>query len=106
LIASIYIKRVELVSGHSKWATIKRAKAITDVKKGAVYARMAREIIVSAKSGGGDPVANFQLRQAIERAKAAGVPNDNIQRAVEKGTGAGTADSFEELTYDGALHDG
>ncbi|MBS1954553.1 MAG: YebC/PmpR family DNA-binding transcriptional regulator [Cyanobacteria bacterium SZAS-4] len=89
------------MSGHSKWATIKRAKAVTDVKKGAVYARMGREIIVSAKFGGGDPAANFRLRQAIERAKAAGVPNDNIQRAVEKGTGAGTADSFEELTYEG-----
>jgi YebC/PmpR family DNA-binding regulatory protein len=89
------------VSGHSKWATIKREKAVTDVKKGAVYARMGREIIVSAKFGGGDPAANFRLRQAIERARAAGVPNDNIQRAVEKGTGAGTADSFEELTYEG-----
>lgn len=89
------------MSGHSKWATIKREKAVTDVKKGAVYARMGREIIVSAKFGGGDPTANFRLRQAIERAKAAGVPNDNIQRAIEKGTGTGTADSFEELTYEG-----
>lgn len=71
------------------------------MKKGAVYARMGREIIVSAKFGGGDPAANFRLRQAIERAKAAGVPNDNIQRAVEKGCGTGTADSFEELTYEG-----
>ena len=62
------------MSGHSKWATIKREKAVTDVKKGAVYARMGREIIVSAKFGGGDPAANFRLRQAIERAKAAGVP--------------------------------
>lgn len=89
------------MSGHSKWANIKREKAVTDVKKGAVYARMGREIIVSAKLGGGDPAANFRLRQAIERAKKAGVPVDNIQRAIEKGCGTGSADSFEELTYEG-----
>ncbi|HEY9678245.1 MAG TPA: YebC/PmpR family DNA-binding transcriptional regulator [Drouetiella sp.] len=89
------------MSGHSKWATIKRAKAVTDVKKGATYARMGREIIVSAKMGGSDPAANFRLRQAIDRAKAAGVPNDNIQRAIEKGSGTGSGDAFEELTYEG-----
>ncbi len=88
------------MSGHSKWATIKRAKAVTDAKRGTVYARMAREIIVAAKQGG-DPTANFRLRQAIERAKAEGVPNDNIQRAIEKGTGTGAADAYEELTYEG-----
>lgn len=89
------------MSGHSKWANIKRHKAVVDAKKGAVYAKMAREIIVAAKMGGGDPAGNFRLRTAIEKAKAEGVPNDNIQRAIEKGTGSGGADSIEELTYEG-----
>jgi YebC/PmpR family DNA-binding regulatory protein len=89
------------LSGHSKWATIKRHKAVVDQKRGAAYAKMAREIIVAAKMGGPDPAANFRLRTAIERAKAEGVPNDNIARAVEKGSGSGGADNFEELTYEG-----
>ena len=89
------------MSGHSKWANIKRHKAVVDAKKGAVYAKMAREIIVAAKMGGGDPAGNFRLRTAIDKAKAEGVPNDNIARAIEKGTGGGGADQFEELTYEG-----
>lgn len=89
------------MSGHSKWANIKRHKAVVDAKKGAVYAKMAREIIVAAKMGGGDPAGNFRLRTAIDKAKAEGVPNDNIQRAIEKGTGGSGADQFEELTYEG-----
>lgn len=89
------------MSGHSKWANIKRQKAVVDAKKGVVYAKMAREIIVAARFGGGDPQANFRLRQAIDRAKAEGVPNDNIARAIEKGAGSGGADSMEELTYEG-----
>jgi YebC/PmpR family DNA-binding regulatory protein len=89
------------MSGHSKWANIKRQKAVVDAKRGAVYAKVAREIIVAAKMGGGDPASNFRLRTAIEKAKAEGVPNDNIQRAIEKGTGAGGAEQFEELTYEG-----
>ena len=89
------------MSGHSKWATIKRTKAVVDAKRGAVYAKMSREIIVAAKLGGGDPAANFRLRQAIDRAKSEGVPNDNIARAIEKGTGAGALDNFEELVYEG-----
>lgn len=89
------------MSGHSKWANIKRQKAVVDAKKGAVYAKMSREIIVAAKLGGADPNGNFRLRQAIDRAKAEGVPNDNIQRAIEKGAGAGGSDNLEELTYEG-----
>lgn len=89
------------MSGHSKWANIKRQKAVVDAKKGAVYARMSREIIVAARSGGADPAGNFRLRQAIDRAKAEGVPNDNIQRAIEKGSGGAGADNLEELTYEG-----
>ncbi len=89
------------MSGHSKWANIKRQKAVVDAKKGAVYARMSREIIVAAKLGGGDPDANFRLRQAIDRAKQEGVPNENIQRAIEKGAGGLAGDNLEELTYEG-----
>lgn len=89
------------MSGHSKWANIKRQKAVVDAKKGAVYARMSREIIVAAKLGGGDINANFRLRQAVDRAKAEGVPNDNIARAIEKGAGSGAAGNLEELTYEG-----
>jgi len=89
------------VSGHSKWATIKRQKAVVDAKRGVMYAKMSREIIVAAKLGGGDPAANLRLRKAIERAKAEGVPNDNIARAVEKGTGGGDGSNVEELTYEG-----
>jgi len=89
------------VSGHSKWATIKRKKAAVDQKRGAAYAKMSREIIVAARLGGGDPAANFRLRQAVERAKAEGMPNDNIARAIEKGSGGSGADNLEELTYEG-----
>lgn len=89
------------MSGHSKWANIKRTKAVVDAKKAVVYAKMSREIIVAAKLGGPDPAGNFRLRQAIDRAKAEGVPNDNIARAIEKGSGSGAADNIEELTYEG-----
>lgn len=89
------------MSGHSKWAKIKRQKAVVDVKRGAVYAKRAREIIVAARFGGPDPDANFRLRQAIEKAKAEGVPNDNIDRAIEKGSGSGAGDDMEELVYEG-----
>ena len=89
------------MSGHSKWATIKRQKAVVDAKKGVTYAKYAREIIVSARLGGGDPAGNVRLRQAIEKAKKEGVPNDNIARAIEKGSGTGGADQMEELTYEG-----
>lgn len=89
------------MAGHSKWAQIKRSKAIKDAKKGANFAQCSREIIMAAKLGGGDPEGNFRLRTAIVRAKAAGVPNDNIKRAIEKGTGAGGADNMEDLSYEG-----
>jgi YebC/PmpR family DNA-binding regulatory protein len=96
-----FLKGDKFVSGHSKWANIKRQKAVVDAKKGATYAKMAREIIVAARLGGGDPAGNFRLRHAIDKAKAEGVPNDNIQRAIEKGSGGGGADQMEELTYEG-----
>ncbi len=101
LAKELYAVNSIVMSGHSKWATIKRQKAVVDAKRGVVYAKMAREIIVAAKLGGPDPQANFRLRTAIERAKAEGVPNDNIERAIEKGSGAGGASDVEELTYEG-----
>ena len=89
------------MSGHSKWATIKRKKAVIDAARGVAFQKFSREIIVAARLGGGDPAGNFRLRTAIDRAKAAGLPNDNIKRAIEKGCGASGADSVEELTYEG-----
>lgn len=90
------------MAGHSKWANIKRQKARVDAKKGAVFARLSRAIIVAARHGIPDPEGNFQLRSAIEKAKAAGIPNDNIERAIAKGAGKLGADSeLEEIRYEG-----
>ena len=90
------------MAGHSKWAQIKRTKAVVDAKRGAVFTRLGREITVAAR-GGADPAGNFQLRTAIEKAKAAGVPNANIERAIAKGSGQGgaEADQFESVRYEG-----
>jgi YebC/PmpR family DNA-binding regulatory protein len=90
------------MAGHSKWAQIKRTKAVVDARRGAVFTRLAREITVAAR-GGSDPSGNFQLRTAIEKAKAAGVPNANIERAIAKGSGGGSGDgdSFETVRYEG-----
>lgn len=89
------------MSGHSKWATIKRKKAKIDSARAVVFQKYSRELMVSARLGGADPAANFRLRTAIDRAKAAGLPADNIKRAIEKGAGMGSGDNFEELTYEG-----
>jgi YebC/PmpR family DNA-binding regulatory protein len=88
------------MSGHSKWATIKRAKAKTDAARGKVFTKIIREIASAAKIGGADPNGNPRLRLAIDKAKAANMPNDNIKRAIDKATGAGGA-AMEELTYEG-----
>jgi YebC/PmpR family DNA-binding regulatory protein len=90
------------MAGHSKWAQIKRTKAVVDAKRGAVFTRLGREITVAARAGG-DPAGNFQLRTAIEKAKAAGVPNANIERAIAKGSGqaSGEGDQFEAVRYEG-----
>ena len=90
------------MAGHSKWAQIKRTKAVVDAKRGAVFTRLGREITVAARAGG-DPSGNFQLRTAIEKAKAAGVPNANIERAIAKGSGqaGGEGDQFEAVRYEG-----
>ncbi len=90
------------MAGHSKWAQIKRTKAVVDAKRGAVFTRLGREITVAAR-GGADPAGNFQLRTAIEKAKTAGVPNANIERAIAKGSGqgSGAGDAFEAMRYEG-----
>ena len=89
------------MSGHSKWSTIKHKKAKTDSARAAEFQKFSRELIVAAKLGGGDPAGNFRLRTAIEKAKAAGLPNDNIKRAIEKGVGGGSNENYEEMTYEG-----
>jgi YebC/PmpR family DNA-binding regulatory protein len=90
------------MAGHSKWSQIKRQKAVVDARRGAVFTRLGREIMVAARSGA-DPTGNFQLRTAIEKAKAAGMPNGNIERAIAKGSGQapGEADRFEAVRYEG-----
>jgi YebC/PmpR family DNA-binding regulatory protein len=91
-----------IMAGHSKWANIKRQKARVDAVKGQVFAKVSREIIVAARSGVPDPAGNFQLRTAIEKAKEAGVPNDNIERAIAKGAGKLGGDShLEAIRYEG-----
>ncbi|MFA4843361.1 MAG: YebC/PmpR family DNA-binding transcriptional regulator [Candidatus Margulisiibacteriota bacterium] len=88
------------MSGHSKWATIKHAKAKTDAQRGKVFTKIIKEISTAAKIGGGDPNGNPRLRLGIDKAKAANMPNDNIKRAIEKGIGGGEA-VMEELNYEG-----
>jgi len=89
------------VAGHSKWKQIKRKKAVTDQKRGAVFTRLIREITIAAKAGGGDPGGNARLRTAIDAAKAENMPADNIDRAIKKGTGELEGVTYEEVTYEG-----
>jgi YebC/PmpR family DNA-binding regulatory protein len=89
------------MSGHSKWSTIKRQKGANDAKRGALFTKVAREISVAARLGGGDPEANYRLRLAIEKARQVNMPADNIKRTIEKATGGGDAEQFEEIVYEG-----
>jgi len=89
------------MSGHSKWSSIKRQKGVNDVKRGAIFTKMGREIAVAARAGGGDIDGNFRLRLAVEKARAANMPLDTIKRAIEKATGGGEAEQFEEIVYEG-----
>jgi YebC/PmpR family DNA-binding regulatory protein len=89
------------MSGHSKWATIKRQKAAADAKRGALFTKLANLITVAAREKGGDPTTNFSLRLAIERAKAANMPKANIERAIKRGTGELAGEAIEELYYEG-----
>ena len=89
------------MSGHSKWSTIKRKKGAADAKRGKIFTKLIREIATAAKMGGGDPDANPRLRLAMDKARAANMPKDNIQRAIQKGIGGGEEVSYEEVVYEG-----
>ncbi len=90
------------MSGHSKWSTIKRQKGANDAKRGALFTKLAREIITAARQGGGDLEANYRLRIAVDKARANSMPAENIKRAIERATGGGAdAEQYEEVTYEG-----
>jgi len=89
------------VSGHNKWSKIKRKKGAADAKRGALFTKLIREITVAAREGGGSPEFNARLRLAVDTAKAASMPADNIDRAIKKGTGELEGASYEEVTYEG-----
>ncbi len=89
------------MSGHSKWATTKHKKAAIDAKRGKIFTKIGKEIIVAAKLGGGDPNGNPRLRTAVAKAKAVSMPADNIKRAIQRGTGELAGVSYEEVTYEG-----
>jgi len=89
------------MSGHSKWATIKRKKGAADAKRGKIFSKLIKEITVAARMGGGDAEGNPRLRTAIDAAKAENMPHDNINRAIKKGTGDLEGASYEEITYEG-----
>jgi YebC/PmpR family DNA-binding regulatory protein len=90
------------MSGHSKWATIKRKKGATDAARGKIFTRLMRELVTAARMGGGDPNGNFRLRKAIADAKAQQMPSDNIKRAIQRGTGEIDGAAFEEVLYEGS----
>jgi YebC/PmpR family DNA-binding regulatory protein len=90
------------MSGHSKWSTIKRKKGAADAKRGAVFTRLAREIAVAAREGGGDQDTNFRLRLAVDKARAENMPKDNIERAIKRGSGEDKDGvTYEEIMYEG-----
>jgi len=89
------------MSGHSKWSSIKHKKAATDSKRGKMFTKIIKELTVAARSGGGDPESNPRLRLAIQRAKDANMPKDNISKAIKKGTGELPGVNYEEITYEG-----
>jgi len=95
------------MSGHSKWSTIKRKKGVADAKRGAVFTRLTREIVIAAREGGGDPDSNFRLRLAVDKARAENMPKDNIERAIKRGTGEDKdGAAFESITYEGYVGHG
>jgi len=94
------------MSGHSKWSTIKHKKAATDAKRGRLFTRLAREITIAAREGGGDPDINFGLRLAVDKAKSANMPKDNIERAIKRGTGELKGEELSEIVYEGYAPNG
>ena len=89
------------MSGHSRWSTIKRKKGAADAKRGKIFTKLIREIVTAARIGGGDPHANPRLRLAVDKARGANMPKDNIERAIKKGLGGDDGASFEEVVYEG-----
>jgi len=89
------------MSGHSRWSQIKRKKGKADVQRGKLFSKILREITVAARNGGGDPKVNMRLKAAVESAKEANMPQDNIKRAIQKGTGELPGEAYEEITYEG-----
>ncbi len=89
------------MAGHSKWANIKRRKARVDAQKGKIFTKLAREIIVAAREGGDDMETNFRLRLAVQKARENNMPNDNIQRAIQKGSGGLEGESYDQVNYEG-----
>lgn len=89
------------MSGHSKWSQIKRQKSANDARRGALFTKVAREITVAARQGGGDPEANYRLRLAIEKARSINMPQENIRRAIERAVGGAEAEQYEEIVYEG-----
>ncbi len=89
------------MSGHSRWSQIKRKKGKADVQRGKLFSKILREITVAARNGGGDPKANMRLKAAIESAKEANMPQENIKRAIQKGTGELPGEAYEEISYEG-----
>ena len=94
------------MAGHSKWAQIKRQKAVTDAKRGQLFTKVGRDLTIAAQQGGPDPDGNFRLEQAIAKAKAANMPKGNIARAIQRGVGGGDGGPLEELLYEGYAVDG
>ena len=94
------------MSGHSKWSTIKRKKEATDAKRGQVFTRIARELAIAARDGGGDPDTNFRLRLVMDKARQANMPKDNIDRAIKRGTGELKGEALEEVMYEGYAPNG
>jgi YebC/PmpR family DNA-binding regulatory protein len=95
------------MSGHSKWATIKRKKGAADAKRGQIFTRLTREIVMAAREGGGDPESNFRLRLAVEKARDQNMPKENIERAIKRGTGESKDGSvFEQVFYEGYAPNG
>ena len=88
------------MAGHSKWAKVKHFKGAIDAKRGKIFSKLSKEISIAAKIGGGDPDLNPRLRMALLKSRAANMPNDNIERAIKKGTGAGNTVNYEDLTYE------
>ncbi len=89
------------MSGHSKWASIKHKKAATDAKRGKIFTRLIKEIMIAAKDGGGDPESNPKLRTAVDSAKSVNMPNDNIKKAILRGTGELEGVNYEDISYEG-----